>query len=186
MRHLAESDDDRAARTDPHIDSPDYDKLFEDSFTPTLDGLFALQSDAQRADRATETALRLIGTCWSYVDRSPAFVRALATVFYLRAQFRRDEEAQFTALSRERRQGRSLSSVHDVVLDPRPWLDDFLDRLGDRHRIVDLSIRPLTRPEVADLLAEGTASMLTTRAAAMWQAATSALRSPQDLRRETP
>jgi hypothetical protein len=184
LRHLADRDDDRTSRTDPHVESPEYDDLFLRSYSPTLDGLFALQGDQHLAARATETALRQVGTCWSYVEHSPDFVRALATVFYLRTQFRREEDTQFAALARERRQGRSLSSAHDVVLDAGQWLDDFLDRLGDRQRIVDLSVLPLSRLDLAELLVEGAASSLTTTAAALWQpAANSPLRS-QDLRRE--
>ncbi len=176
---LASSDSNRLeqanhqARHTPghHAETPEYDDLFMASFTPSRTALHAVQGDEELADEATESALTAIGTSWRYIVRTPRFVRALAMIFYLRAKAHEEHESRCAALAAERRQGRSLSSSHDVVVAPGPWLIAFLDVLPEpNRRIVEFVLRPLTLLDAAQLLEENTLRVAR-RTAWLWDAA---------------
>lgn len=147
------TDETGSAEFDHHVIDPRYDELFETSFTPACDGVEEVLADKDLAEEAVETALIRIGESWLHVPWTPEFVTTLAMVYALLNLVSTERTARWEELARQRRQGRSLSSAHDVHVDTEQWLDGYLDgRSPHQCKALDAAVDPLTRHDVATLL----------------------------------
>lgn len=141
------------ASPDHHVIHPRFNALFLESFTPAVESVDKVLADHELAMTVAGDALMDIGSAWLYVPHSPEFVKTLAMLLALRSLIDRQRASQWHELGQQRRQGRYLSSAHDVHVDSGQWLDTYLaGRSRVQRHAFDGVVTPLTRAEVAWLL----------------------------------
>jgi hypothetical protein len=170
---LAESHSDQLLRVPGHqVVDAEYDELFEVSYTPACQTLERVYGHPEQAKDFAADAMTEIGMSWRYVIRSMEFVRALALVLAVMHAAKTERTTRYTILARERQQGRSRSSAHDVQFEAREWLTAHLGEFSVQQREeFDDAIRPLT-PEDLALLLDINVHQVPRAVAQLWRACT--------------